>query len=204
MNQLSFNNSTQSKSKIIASSGNFQIELLKQVGEGDFPQLISISKSLVKDYGNKAILTHETINKYFNKKGSLPFIARYRDKIIGYIIGVPIEELRNEPWARMDDNFGKRNTLYTYAFVIESEYKGNGYAKMLKLVFLSWAEKRQQINYVTGHVINGVSAKFTGDIKIVDRIENWQGTGKSFEYYRRDIQSKSPLQKNNPPLITRA
>ena len=88
MNQLSFNNSTQSKSKIIASSGNFQIELLKQVGEGDFPQLISISKSLVKDYGNKAILTHETINKYFNKKGSLPFIARYRDKIIGYIIGV--------------------------------------------------------------------------------------------------------------------
>ena len=203
MNQLSFNNSTQSKSKIIASSGNFQIELLKQVGEGDFPQLISISKSLVKDYGNKAILTHETINKYFNKKGSLPFIARYRDKIIGYIIGVPIEELRNEPWARMDDNFGKRNTLYTYAFVIESEYKGNGYAKMLKRVFLSWAEKRQQINYVTGHVINGVSAKFTGDIKIVNRIENWQGTGKSFEYYRRDIQSKSPLQKSNPPLITR-
>ena len=134
---------------------------------------------------------------------TIPFIARYRDKIIGYIIGVPIEELRNEPWARMDDNFGKRNTLYTYAFVIESEYKGNGYAKMLKRVFLSWAEKRQQINYVTGHVINGVSAKFTGDIKIVDRIENWQGTGKSFEYYRRDIQSKSPLQKNNPPLITR-
>ena len=203
MNQLSFNNSTQSKSKIIASSGNFQIELLKQVGEGDFPQLISISKSLVKDYGNKAILTHETIHKYFNKEGSLPFIARYRDKIIGYIIGVPIEELSNEPWARMDDNFGKRNTLYTYAFVIESEYKGNGYAKMLKRVFFSWAEKRQQINYVTGHVINGVSAKFTGDIKIVERVENWQGTGKSFEYYRRDIHSKSPLQKNNPPLITR-
>ena len=203
MNQLSFDNSTQSKSKIIASSGNFQIELLKQVGEGDFPQLISISKSLEKDYGKKALLTHDTIQKYFSKEGSLPFIARYRDKIIGYIIGVPIEELSNEPWARMDDNFGKRNTLYTYAFVIESEYKGNGYAKMLKRVFLSWAAKRQHINYVTGHVINGVSAKFSGDIKIVDRIENWQGTGKAFEYYRRDIQCKSPLQKNNPPLISR-
>ena len=74
---------------------------------------------------------------------------------------------------------------------------------MLKRVFLSWAEKRQQINYVTGHVVNGVSAKFTGDIKIVDRIENWQGTGKAFEYYRRDIHCKSPLQKNNPPLINR-
>jgi len=74
---------------------------------------------------------------------------------------------------------------------------------MLKRVFLSWAEKRKQINFVTGHVINGVSAKFTGDIRIVNRIENWQGTGKSFEYYRRDIKSKTPLQKNNPPLIDR-
>ena len=194
---------TQSKSKIIASSGIFQIELLDQVGNEDFPQLISISKSLEKDYGKKAILTHDTIQKYFNKESSLPFIARYRDKIIGYIIGVPIEELSNEPWARMDKNFGKRNTLYTYAFVIESEYKGNGYAKMLKRVFLSWAAKRQHVNYVTGHVVNGVSAKFTGDIKIVDRVDNWQGTGETFEYYRRDIQSISSIQKNNPPLISR-
>ena len=203
MNQLSFSNSAVSKSKIIASSGIFQIELLNQAGEDDFPQLISISKSLEKNYGKKAILTNETIQKYFNKEGSLPFIARYRNLIIGYIIGVPLEELSNEPWARMDDNFGKRNTLYTYAFVIKSKYKGNGYAKILKRVFLSWAEKRKRINFVTGHVLNGVSAKFTGDIRIVNRIENWQGTGKSFEYYRRDIKSKTPLQKNNPPLIDR-
>ena len=74
---------------------------------------------------------------------------------------------------------------------------------MLKRVFLSWASKRENIHYVTGHVINGISAKFTGDIRIVNRVENWQGTGKSFEYYRRDLYTeKSPL-KNNPPLITR-
>ena len=197
------NNSEKSQTKIIASTNVFQIEFVEKLGKEDYPPLINISLHLAKEYGRQAVLTKNTIEKYFDGKKSLPFIARYQNEIIGYIIGVPIEELRNEPWARMDDNFGKRNTLYTYAFVIESEYKGNGYAKMLKRVFLSWAEKRQQINYVTGHVINGVSAKFTGDIKIVDRIENWQGTGKSFEYYRRDIQSKSPLQKNNPPLITR-
>ena len=197
------NNSEKSQTKIIASTNVFQIEFVEKLGKEDYPPLINISLHLAKEYGRQAVLTKNTIEKYFDGKKSLPFIARYQNEIIGYIIGVPIEELRNEPWARMDDNFGKRNTLYTYAFVIESEFKGNGYAKMLKRVFLSWAEKRQQINYVTGHVINGVSAKFTGDIKIVDRIENWQGTGKSFEYYRRDIQSKSPLQKNNPPLITR-
>ena len=203
MDQLSISNSTNSDSQIIASSGVFKIELLKHAGESDYSQLIEISKSLEKDYGEKAVLTKITIQKYFNKAGSLPFIARYREEIIGYIIGVPLEVLSNEPWARMDENFGKGNTLYTYAFVIQSEYKGNGYAKMLKRVFLSWAGKRDNVNHITGHVANGISARFTGDIRIVNRIEDWQGTGKAFEYYRRDLsKEKSPL-KNNPPLITR-
>ena len=203
MNQLSLSNSPISDIQVIASSGPFQIELLKHVGENDYSQLILISKTLEEDYGKKAILTHETIQKYFNKEGSLPFIARYRKRIIGYIIGIPLEELSHEPWARMDENFGKNNTLYTYAFVVESEFKGNGYAKMLKRVFLSWAEKHNHIDFITGHVINGISAKFTGDIRIINRVENWQGTGKTFEYYQRDIKSKGPLQKNNPPIINR-
>ena len=203
MNQLSLSNSPISDIQVIASSGPFQIELLKHVGENDYSQLILISKTLEVDYGKKAILTHETIQKYFNKEGALPFIARYRKRIIGYIIGIPLEELSHEPWARMDENFGKNNTLYTYAFVVESEFKGNGYAKMLKRVFLSWAEKHNHIDFITGHVINGISAKFTGDIRIINRVENWQGTGKTFEYYQRDIKSKGPLQKNNPPIIIR-
>ena len=203
MNQLSLSNSPISDIQVIASSGPFQIELLKHVGENDYSQLILISKTLEEDYGKKAILTHETIQKYFNKEGALPFIARYRKRIIGYIIGIPLEELSHEPWARMDENFGKNNTLYTYAFVVESEFKGNGYAKMLKRVFLSWAEKHNHIDFITGHVINGISAKFTGDIRIINRVENWQGTGKTFEYYQRDIKSKGSLQKNNPPIINR-
>ncbi|MBN4081344.1 GNAT family N-acetyltransferase [Caldithrix abyssi] len=204
MEQLSFSTSQKSRSRVIASSGVFQIELLEHAGEADYPQLIEISKSLAKEFGDKAILTKATIHKYFNKTGSLPFIARYRDEIIGYIIGVPLEELSHEPWARMDENFGKGNTLYTYAFVIQSEYKGNGYAKMLKRVFLSWAKKREQIEHITGHVVIGVSARFTGDIRILSRVENWQGTGQTFEYYRRDLEpDRSSNSKNNPPVITR-
>lgn len=203
MDQLSISDSLNSNSKIIASSGVFQIEILKNVNEVDYPQLIEISKSLAKDYGKKAILTKSTIQKYFNTAGSLPFIARYRDNIIGYIIGVPLEVLSQEPWARMDENFGKNNTLYTYAFVIQSEYKSNGYAKMLKRVFLSWAGKQDNINYITGHVANGISSRFTGDIRIVNRVDNWQGTGRTFEYYRRELISGSSPLNNNPPLITR-
>jgi len=203
MDQLSISDSLNSNSKIIASSGVFQIEILKNVNEVDYPQLIEISKSLAKDYGKKAILTKSTIQKYFNTAGSLPFIARYRDNIIGYIIGVPLEVLSQEPWARMDENFEKNNTLYTYAFVIQSEYKNNGYAKMLKRVFLSWAGKQDNINYITGHVANGISSRFTGDIRIVNRVDNWQGTGRTFEYYRRELISENSPLNNNPPLITR-
>jgi len=203
MDQLSISDSLNSNSKIIASSGVFQIEILKNINEVDYPQLIEISKSLAKDYGKKAILTKSTIQKYFNTAGSLPFIARYRDNIIGYIIGVPLEVLSQEPWARMDENFEKNNTLYTYAFVIQSEYKNNGYAKMLKRVFLSWAGKQDNINYITGHVANGISSRFTGDIRIVNRVDNWQGTGRTFEYYRRELISENSPLNNNPPLITR-
>ena len=193
-----------SQIKIIASTNVFQIEFVEKLGKEDYPPLINISLRLAKEYGRQAVLTKNTIEKYFDGEKSLPFIARYQNEIIGYIIGIPLEELREENWAVNDKNFGKYNTLYTYAFVIQSEYKGNGYAKMLKRVFLSWAKKRKQTEHITGHVVNGISARFTGDIKIVNRIDNWQGTGKSFEYYRRDLiaEQSSPL-KNNPPLITR-
>lgn len=204
MRQLDLQQSTASKLKIIASSGPFQIELMKRVGVEDYPILIEISQSLAEEYGPKAVLTVNTIQTYFSREGSLPFIARYQGNIIGYIIGVPLETLSQEPWARLDENFGKRNTLYTYAFVIQAQHQGNGYAKMLKRVYLNWTKKLEEIQYITGHVENGISARFTGEIRIVDRVENWQGTGKKFEYYRRDLDpERIYASRTDPPLSNR-
>ena len=188
MEQLKFASKKDSTTRVIASSGVFQIELLENVGENDFSPLIEISKHLAQEYGPKAILTKATIHKYFNKNSSLPFIARYRGDIIGYIVGIPLEELNSEPWARMDDNFGKYDTLYTYAFVIMTQYKGNGYAKMLKRVYLNWAKKRGSIRFITGHVQIGTKSLYSTDIKIISRVENWQNSGKTFEYYRRKLR----------------
>ena len=42
---------TGSKSKVIASSGSFQIELLEKVGVKDYPILIDISQSFTEEYG---------------------------------------------------------------------------------------------------------------------------------------------------------
>ena len=187
MNEPFFKQEENSRIQVIATSGSFQIELMEYVGSVDNKGLIKISNSLVKEYGKQSILTESTIQTYFNREGALPFIARNEGEIIGYIIGLPLEILSKEPWARLDINFGKKNTLYTYAFVVQEKFKGNGYAKILKRVFLNWAKKQEKILYITGHVKEGISARFKGNIRIIDRIENWHETGRVFEYYRREI-----------------
>ena len=180
---------TNSVTQVIASSGSFQIELVEHAGSNDNETLIEVSESLAKEYGPAARLTENTIQKYFNRKGTLPFIARDQGAIVGYMIGVPLEMLSREPWARLDTSFNKNNTIYTYAFVVEKNSKGTGCAKILKRVFLNQTKKQKNILYVTGHVRKGIAARFKGDIDIVDRIDNWQGTGKIFEYYRRKLHS---------------
>ena len=199
MSDRDFQPKNESKSRIIASSGRFQIELMEIAGVKDFSPLIKISEALAQEYGPVAILTPNTIQTYFNRDDSLPFIARYDDEIIGYIIGVPLESLSKEPWARLDSNFGKQNTLYTYAFVIQNQYKGNGYAKMLKRVYINWAIKQEKIHFVTGHVKKGISSRFTGSIRVIDEIENWQGTGITFEYYRRELDPEQIYRERKDP-----
>ena len=176
-----------SVTKIIASGGTFQVELVKYAGTNDNERLIEVSESLAEEYGPAALLTKNTIQIYFNRKGTLPFIARNQGNIVGYMIGVPLEMLSREPWARLDENFNKGNTIYTYAFVVENESKGTGCAKILKRVFLNQTRKQENILFVTGHVKEGIASRFKGSIDIIDRIDNWQGTGKIFEYYRRNL-----------------
>ena len=191
-----FQQEPESRTQVIASSGPFQIEFIEYVGSDDYNTFIRISESLVDEYGAVAKLTPKTIQTYFNKDGCLPFIARHQGDIIGYMIGVPIELLHKEPWARLDINFGKNNTIYTYAFVVQKQYKGNGYAKMLKRVYLNWVKKQEHILFVTGHVKQGIVSRFIGQIRVIDTIENWQGTGKTFEYYRRIIDPEQ-IYKNS-------
>ena len=100
---------------IAASAYNFRIELVKKVGKDDIPALIQISNCMADRFGKQALLTKTNIPKYFNVQ-TLPFIARFKGEIIGYIIGVPLEYFKQESWAHFDINMGKKNTLYTYAY----------------------------------------------------------------------------------------
>ena len=203
--QLTLEIAEKTRSRIIASSSlNFQIELMEHVGEEDIPQMILISEHLVEEFTEDVRLTKTSIRKYFNYPHTLPFVARQSGEIIGYIIGVPLEYFSNDPSFQCDKNLGEKNTLYTYAFVVFQKYKGSGFAKTLKRVFLSWAKKKG-FKYVSGHVREGVSQRFTGSVQILQRFDNWHGTSKKFEYYRRPLVPQNQLEapEQNPPLVAK-
>lgn len=203
--QLTLEIAQSTRSRVIASSSlNFRIELMEQVGDEDIPQLILISEHLVEEFNESARLTKSSIRKYFNYPHTLPFIARHNGEIIGYIIGVPLEYFSNDPSFQCDSNMNKKNTLYTYAFAVLKKFKGNGYAKTLKRVYLSWAKKKG-FNYVSGHVREGISQRFSGDVRILQRFQNWHGTGKTFEYYRRALSPTPHTRPSdyNPPMVAK-
>ena len=187
MEQLSLNINEETRSKIIASSPlGLQIELIEYVGAEDIPALIEISQSLAREYGSSALLTKTTIRKYFNAPKTLPFAARNQGDLVGYIIGVPLEYFSRDPWAQFDQNLGRGDTIYTYAYVILDRFRGNGFAKTLKRVYINWSRKKGY-RFVTGHVVEGIARNFSPETVIVKRFTNWHGSGKTFEYYRRPI-----------------
>lgn len=185
MKQLSLNIVNKSNSKIVASSSyNYKIELIKSIGSDDIENILNISKDLSEIYGNRLIISENNILKYFNSD-TLPFIARYKNKIIGYIIGVPLEYFSQESWSHFDTNIDKNNTIYTYAFFMKKKYrKKGGFSKTLKMIYLNWAKKKG-FKYVSGHVSEGVSKKFSKNTEIIKIFPNWYGLNKPYEYYRR-------------------
>ena len=188
MEQLTLGLSEKSKVKIIAASPfNFRIELIERVGREDIAQLVEVSHELAKKFGEYGKLSKANITKYFNHN-TLPFVARYNDKIIGYIIGVPLEYFKNESWSHFDVNIGKDNTLYTYAFAVKEQYqKKGGYAKTLKRIFVNWARKKNY-TYLTGHVEQGKAINFSKDTEIVKVFQKWYDSKTPFEYYRRPLK----------------
>jgi len=187
MNSLNSKESD-SKLEIIAeSSNNLRIELIKEIGLVDSIQIINLSKELNVLYGKNALINNNNIKKYFNRN-TYPFIARLNNKIIGFIIGVPLEVFSAESWSHYDTNLGKKNTIYTYMFLVSSAYRKKlGYSKILKMIYINWC-KKQNFKFVTGHVKSGISKKFSNKSSIVKIFPKWYDSKFSFEYYRRSLK----------------
>ena len=114
MDSLNMNKEDKSIVNLIAkSSNNLRIELVINLGIDDKEEIINLSKELEPTLGIKSVISDNNINKYFNKT-TFPFIARLDKRIIGFIVGVPLENFSNESWSHYDTNLGKENTIYTY------------------------------------------------------------------------------------------
>jgi len=168
---------------LASTSDGITVEMVERLGEADFGKIVRISETLEENFGENARFNRAMINKYFNYPKTLPFIIRYRENIEGFIIGVPLENFSKEGWAHCDENLGKGNTIYTYAFVVRKDFRHLGIAKMLKRVYQNTL-KRRGFQFITGHVMEGVSQSFTKSCRVVRRFDNWNNTGLTFEYYR--------------------
>jgi hypothetical protein len=175
---------SETQSRVLASTPDgISIELVEHLGEAEYGKIVKISETLVDNFGSNARFNRSSIKKYFNYPKTLPFIIRYKDNIEGFIVGSPIENFAKEDWAQYDDNLGKGNTIYTYAYVVKKDKRNMGIAKMLKRVYQNTL-KRKGYLYMSGHVMEGVSLHFTIKSHVVRKFDNWNNTGYAFEYYR--------------------
>ena len=56
-------------------------------------------------------------------------------------------------------------------------------------------KKQEHIYFMTGHVKRGISDRFKGNINIINQVENWQGTGKVFEFTVVKLTQKNSTKK---------
>ncbi len=178
---------SRSEVALIAATLNFQIKLIHALSAKDADQIIRISQGLIKPFGAATAFTKKTVWKYFNHPHTLPFVGVLRDEIIGFLVGVPLENFSDEQWAALDPTLGDHETIYTYAFIFDEKHQGQGYAKMLKKVYLNWLKKRGYL-YVSGHVREGISSQFSLHTRVLQKYPNWHDTGKVFEYYQRPLR----------------
>lgn len=175
-----------SEVRLVAATLNFQIKLIEVLSAKDAERIIDISRGLIKPFGAETAFSKKTVWKYFNHPHTLPFVGVLRNEIIGFLVGVPLEHFSDESWATVDPTLGSHESIYTYAFIFDDKYHGQGYAKMLKRVYINWLKKRGYL-YVSGHVREGISQKFSLHTRVLQKYPNWHETGKVFEYYQRPL-----------------
>jgi len=178
---------SETKSRILAATPEgISIELVEHLGEAEYGTIVRISETLVDNFGSSARFNRNSVKKYFNYPKTFPFIVRYKGEIQGFIVGAPLENFAKEEWAQYDENLGKGNTIYTYAYVVQKDKRNFGIAKMLKRVFQNTLRRKDYL-YITGHVMEGVSLNFTHQSHLVRKFDNWNNTGYTFEYYRSPL-----------------
>ena len=54
------------------------------------------------------------------------------------------------------------------------------------MIYLNWAKKRGY-KFITGHVIKGLSEKFSPKTEVIKIFPSWYRQNEPYEYYRRPL-----------------
>jgi len=109
------------------------------------------------------------------------------ESIIGYVKGGPIEkyELRR---GTLDENYGKKNTIYMEWICIKPGYWGSTGGHLLRMNFLLEAKKRGY-NFVTGYVHRNVIMKRISKGETIQIVQKYDPD--KLDYYRIDLKRLS-------------
>jgi hypothetical protein len=105
------------------------------------------------------------------------------DAIVGYVKGGPLEKygLRR---GTIDENYGKKNTVYMEWICIKPGYWGSTGGHLLRMNFLMEA-KRRGYDFITGYVHRNVIMKRRSKGEIIQIIQKYDPD--KLDYYRIDL-----------------
>jgi GNAT superfamily N-acetyltransferase len=126
---------------------------------------------------------------YLGKLAKLPdavfLVARMKGTMVGYAAGAKLENFEEVPGVRQDLHFDLEDTFYLESVAVIPEYQGKGIGKQL-LRSIILRTKKKGFQYIAGHMKEGFAERWRG--VPLAQFNNYYGTGKTFEYFRRELK----------------
>ena len=171
---------------LAVSKGNLQIELSKELNNDDKKNIIDFLNDNKSEISPNSLFLINNIKKYFIYPETLSFLARLNKNPIAFIVGIEIEKSNDNELLQKEVNWGKGNTVYIFSHEINFKYSQRKYEKILIKIALNWLSKKGY-EYICGYEKEGKAEEIFPGCIIIDRIKNWNGTGKIYEYFKLSL-----------------
>lgn len=155
------------------------------VDKSNWDQLRAALLKIEEIFPNTLRDTEESLAAIMGYDRSIFLAVKVSDSVVGYIAGASLESFGQIPGVRQDPHFGVKDTIYLHSHGVIEKFQKQGIGKYLMRCFTLRA-KALNFVYMSAHVRKGFATKWRGTS--LREFPNWFGTGKTFEYYRRDLE----------------
>ena len=162
-------------------------ELINIINQMETVELIRLPSAKERDSilalkpHTETMLNVANLDKYMDYPRTIPIVYRKNGKIIGLIVGVPIENYHGDD-TFPDPDMNKRNTVYTIVF----QYNDSKIAKQLESEYLVYL-KRHNIKSESRHM--RLSWTKGTDFEQLEVFDEWRVGGSKICYCKRRIDN---------------